>query len=41
MPAGSCESACSNLLLPFILLISLGVMVASVTHTPSFMLILR
>ncbi|XP_041524553.1 solute carrier organic anion transporter family member 2B1 isoform X3 [Microtus oregoni] len=41
VPAGSCESACSNLLLPFILLISLGVMVASVTHTPSFMLILR
>ncbi|XP_005357572.1 solute carrier organic anion transporter family member 2B1 isoform X1 [Microtus ochrogaster] len=41
VPAGSCESACSNLLLPFILLTSLGVMVASITHTPSFMLILR
>ncbi|ERE78246.1 solute carrier organic anion transporter family member 2B1-like protein [Cricetulus griseus] len=39
--AGSCDSACSNLILPFILLISLGVAVASITHTPSFMLILR
>lgn len=41
VPAGSCESACSNLVLPFILLTSLGAMVASITHTPSFMLILR
>ncbi|CAO2613687.1 Solute carrier organic anion transporter family member 2B1 [Lemmus lemmus] len=41
VPAGSCESACSHLVLPFILLTSLGAMVASVTHTPSFMLILR
>ncbi|XP_063127057.1 solute carrier organic anion transporter family member 2B1 isoform X7 [Rattus norvegicus] len=39
--AGSCESACSRLVLPFILLISLGAAVASITHTPSFMLILR
>lgn len=41
MPAGPCESACSHLVLPFILLTSLGATVASVTHTPSFMLILR
>lgn len=41
VPAGSCESACSHLVLPFILLTSLGATVASVTHTPSFMLILR
>ncbi|XP_048216459.1 LOW QUALITY PROTEIN: solute carrier organic anion transporter family member 2B1 [Perognathus longimembris pacificus] len=39
--AGSCDSACAPLLLPFILLVSLGAAVASVTHTPSFMLILR
>lgn len=39
--AGSCDSACSRLILPFILLISLGVAVASITHTPSFMLVLR
>ncbi|XP_017656397.1 solute carrier organic anion transporter family member 2B1 isoform X1 [Nannospalax galili] len=39
--AGSCDSACSHLVLPFILLVSLGSAVASVTHTPSFMLILR
>ncbi|XP_043852342.1 solute carrier organic anion transporter family member 2B1 isoform X2 [Dromiciops gliroides] len=39
--SGSCESSCSHLVLPFILLISLGGAVASVTHTPSFMLILR
>ncbi|KAL1774461.1 hypothetical protein HispidOSU_021230 [Sigmodon hispidus] len=41
VPAGSCDSACSHLVLPFILLTSLGATVASVTHTPSFMLILR
>ncbi|XP_069891103.1 solute carrier organic anion transporter family member 2B1 isoform X2 [Dipodomys merriami] len=41
VPAGSCDSDCSHLVLPFILLISLGAAVASVTHTPSFMLILR
>lgn len=41
VPAGSCDSACSHLLLPFILLISLGAAVASITHIPSFMLILR
>lgn len=41
VPAGSCESACSHLVMPFILLTSLGAMVASITHTPSFMLILR
>lgn len=41
MPAGSCDSACSHLVLPFMLLISLGAAMASVTHTPSFMLILR
>nr|XP_045001997.1 solute carrier organic anion transporter family member 2B1 isoform X2 [Jaculus jaculus] len=39
--AGSCESACSHLIFPFVLLVSLGAAVASVTHTPSFMLILR
>ncbi|XP_070281729.1 solute carrier organic anion transporter family member 2B1 [Myotis yumanensis] len=39
--AGSCDSACSHLVLPFMLLISLGAAMASVTHTPSFMLILR
>ncbi|XP_006885801.1 PREDICTED: solute carrier organic anion transporter family member 2B1 [Elephantulus edwardii] len=39
--AGSCESTCSSLVLPFVLLISLGAALASVTHTPSFMLILR
>uniref|UniRef100_A0A8C3VRA6 Solute carrier organic anion transporter family member n=1 Tax=Catagonus wagneri TaxID=51154 RepID=A0A8C3VRA6_9CETA len=41
VPAGSCESACSHLVLPFMILVSLGAAVASVTHTPSFMLILR
>ncbi|KAM4846179.1 solute carrier organic anion transporter family member 2B1 [Thomomys bottae] len=41
VPAGSCDSACSHLVLPFVLLVSLGVAVTSVTHTPSFMLILR
>lgn len=41
VPAGSCESACSHLVLPFLLLMSLGTAVASVTHTPSFILILR
>ncbi|CAH6792679.1 Slco2b1 [Phodopus roborovskii] len=41
VPAGSCDSACSHLILPFILLISLGVAVAGITYTPSFMLILR
>ncbi|XP_051004990.1 LOW QUALITY PROTEIN: solute carrier organic anion transporter family member 2B1 [Acomys russatus] len=41
VPAGSCDSACGHLLLPFILLISLGAAVASITHIPSFMLILR
>ncbi|XP_066106144.1 solute carrier organic anion transporter family member 2B1 isoform X2 [Saccopteryx bilineata] len=39
--AGSCDSACSHLVLPFMFLISLGAAMASVTHTPSFMLILR
>ncbi|XP_027798495.2 solute carrier organic anion transporter family member 2B1 isoform X2 [Marmota flaviventris] len=39
--AGSCDSACSHLVLPFILLVSLGAALASLTHTPSFMLILR
>ncbi|XP_047372033.1 solute carrier organic anion transporter family member 2B1 isoform X2 [Sciurus carolinensis] len=39
--AGSCDSACSHLVLPFILLVSLGAALASITHTPSFMLILR
>ncbi|XP_045433405.1 solute carrier organic anion transporter family member 2B1 isoform X2 [Pipistrellus kuhlii] len=41
VPAGSCDSACSHLVLPFMLLVSLGAAMASVTHTPSFMLILR
>ncbi|KAL6078930.1 hypothetical protein STEG23_032072 [Scotinomys teguina] len=41
VPAGSCDSACSHLVLPFILLTSLGAAVASITYTPSFMLILR
>ncbi|XP_019504937.1 PREDICTED: solute carrier organic anion transporter family member 2B1 isoform X2 [Hipposideros armiger] len=39
--AGSCDSTCSHLVLPFILLMSLGGVMASLTHTPSFMLILR
>nr|XP_020845215.1 solute carrier organic anion transporter family member 2B1 isoform X3 [Phascolarctos cinereus] len=39
--SGSCESSCSHLLLPFILFISLGGAMGSITHTPSFMLILR
>ncbi|KAM5248840.1 solute carrier organic anion transporter family member 2B1 [Ctenodactylus gundi] len=39
--AGSCDSTCHQLVLPFILLVSLGVALASITHTPAFMLILR
>ncbi|XP_077723180.1 solute carrier organic anion transporter family member 2B1 isoform X3 [Canis aureus] len=39
--AGSCDSACSHLVLPFMFLVSLGAALASLTHTPSFMLILR
>ncbi|NP_001075258.2 solute carrier organic anion transporter family member 2B1 isoform X2 [Equus przewalskii] len=39
--AGSCDSACSHLVLPFMILVGLGATLASVTHTPSFMLILR
>ncbi|XP_047547854.1 solute carrier organic anion transporter family member 2B1 isoform X2 [Lutra lutra] len=39
--SGSCESPCSHLVLPFMLLVSLGAALASLTHTPSFMLILR
>ncbi|XP_058988408.1 solute carrier organic anion transporter family member 2B1 isoform X1 [Mustela lutreola] len=39
--AGSCESSCSHLVLPFMVLVSLGASLASLTHTPSFMLILR
>nr|XP_015093930.1 solute carrier organic anion transporter family member 2B1 isoform X3 [Vicugna pacos] len=41
VPAGSCDSTCSHLVLPFMILVSLGAALASVTHTPSFMLILR
>ncbi|XP_060461591.2 solute carrier organic anion transporter family member 2B1 isoform X1 [Panthera onca] len=41
VPAGSCDSACSHLVLPFMFLVSLGAALASLTHTPSFMLILR
>ncbi|KAL2806794.1 solute carrier organic anion transporter family member 2B1 isoform 2 [Daubentonia madagascariensis] len=41
LPAGSCDSACSHLVLPFMLLVSLGAALACVTHTPSVMLILR
>ncbi|XP_016051866.1 PREDICTED: solute carrier organic anion transporter family member 2B1 [Miniopterus natalensis] len=41
VPAGSCESTCSHLVLPFMFLIGMGAAMASVTHTPSFMLILR
>ncbi|XP_077632573.1 solute carrier organic anion transporter family member 2B1 isoform X1 [Crocuta crocuta] len=41
VPAGSCDSACSHLVLPFMFLVSLGAGLASLTHTPSFMLILR
>ncbi|XP_045411419.1 solute carrier organic anion transporter family member 2B1 [Lemur catta] len=41
VPAGSCNSACSHLVLPFMLLVSLGATVSCVTHTPTFMLILR
>ncbi|XP_025784608.1 solute carrier organic anion transporter family member 2B1 [Puma concolor] len=40
VPAGSCDSACSHLVLPFMFLVSLGAALASLTHTPSFMLIL-
>ncbi|XP_036894295.1 solute carrier organic anion transporter family member 2B1 isoform X2 [Sturnira hondurensis] len=39
--AGSCDSACSHLVLPFMLLIGLSAALACITHTPSFMLILR
>uniref|UniRef100_A0A7N4P699 Solute carrier organic anion transporter family member n=1 Tax=Sarcophilus harrisii TaxID=9305 RepID=A0A7N4P699_SARHA len=39
--SGSCESSCSNLVIPFMLLVSVGSAVASLVHTPSFMLILR
>lgn len=39
--AGSCDAACGHLVLPFMLLISLSGVMASVIHTPSFMLILR
>uniref|UniRef100_G3TKA2 Solute carrier organic anion transporter family member n=1 Tax=Loxodonta africana TaxID=9785 RepID=G3TKA2_LOXAF len=39
--AGSCDSPCSHLVLPFVLLISVSAALISVTHTPSFMLILR
>lgn len=39
--AGSCDSACSHLVLPFMLLVGLSAALASITHTPSFMLILR
>nr|XP_008262157.2 solute carrier organic anion transporter family member 2B1 isoform X2 [Oryctolagus cuniculus] len=38
---GSCDSACSYLVLPFMLLVSAGTAAFSITHTPSFMLILR
>ncbi|XP_017497877.3 solute carrier organic anion transporter family member 2B1 isoform X1 [Manis javanica] len=41
VPAGSCDSACSHLVLPFMLLISLSMAVGSIIQTPSFMLILR
>uniref|UniRef100_A0A0P6JDU5 Solute carrier organic anion transporter family member n=2 Tax=Heterocephalus glaber TaxID=10181 RepID=A0A0P6JDU5_HETGA len=41
VPASSCDSACSHLVLPFIFLVSLGAALASVTYTPTFMLILR
>ncbi|XP_032022835.1 solute carrier organic anion transporter family member 2B1 isoform X2 [Hylobates moloch] len=39
--AGSCDSTCSHLVVPFLLLVSLGSALACLTHTPSFMLILR
>ncbi|XP_004620721.1 solute carrier organic anion transporter family member 2B1 [Sorex araneus] len=39
--AGSCDSACGHLLLPYMLLTSVAAALASLTHTPSFMLILR
>ncbi|NXS89491.1 SO2B1 protein, partial [Erpornis zantholeuca] len=38
---GSCGSACPHLLLPFVLLSCLAGILASTSHTPSFMLILR
>lgn len=41
MLGGSCDSACSYLVLPFMLLVSAGSAAFSITHTPSFMLILR
>ncbi|XP_008018348.3 solute carrier organic anion transporter family member 2B1 isoform X1 [Chlorocebus sabaeus] len=39
--AGSCDSTCSHLVVPFLLLVSLASALACLTHTPSFMLILR
>ncbi|XP_069327099.1 solute carrier organic anion transporter family member 2B1 [Eulemur rufifrons] len=41
VPAGSCDSACSHLVLPFMFLVGLSATVGCVTHTPTFMLILR
>lgn len=39
--AGPCASGCSNLLIPFMILSSLTCFVASLSHTTSFMMILR
>ncbi|NXO22029.1 SO2B1 protein, partial [Cisticola juncidis] len=38
---GSCGSGCSHLFVPFVVLSCLAGILASTTHTPSFMLILR
>uniref|UniRef100_A0A8D0L2T1 Solute carrier organic anion transporter family member n=1 Tax=Sphenodon punctatus TaxID=8508 RepID=A0A8D0L2T1_SPHPU len=38
---GSCDTNCFHFLIPFIILCCLAGILASITHTPSFMLILR
>ncbi|KAI7795784.1 solute carrier organic anion transporter family member 2B1 [Triplophysa rosa] len=38
---GPCGSGCTNLLIPFMVLSSITCFVASLSHTPSFMMILR
>ncbi|XP_051843065.1 solute carrier organic anion transporter family member 2B1 isoform X2 [Antechinus flavipes] len=39
--SGSCESSCTYLVIPFMLLVCVGTAVATLAHIPSFMLILR
>lgn len=38
---GTCGTSCSHLFLPFVVLSCLAGILASTSHTPSFMLILR